>query len=66
MWPSLVVVADPIADDCVRLSVGLEAVLQNALEFQRSHERFGNAVLFGRMRQNKLLMQSVRLRESPV
>ena len=50
MRPALVVVADPLADDDLGFGVRLEAMLPYVLELERSHERFGNALLFGRVR----------------
>ena len=50
MGSSLVVVADPLGDDDLGFGVRLEAIMPNALELERSHERFGNAILLWRVR----------------
>jgi len=56
MGPGFVVMADPFGNDRLRLGVRFESMLPDTLELERAHERFGNAVLLGRMRQNKLLV----------
>jgi len=48
-----VVMSNPIRNDGLCLKVGLEAMLPDALELERSHERFGEEVLLWRMRQDK-------------
>lgn len=55
-----VVVLNPGGDRRLCFFVGFEAVLPDALELERPHERFGDAVLLRRVRQNELLMQAVR------
>jgi hypothetical protein len=60
MRSRLVVMLDPGRDRGLRLFVGLEAVLPDALELERSHERFGDAVLLGGVRENELLKYTVR------
>ena len=56
MRSRFVVVADALGDDDLGFSVCLEAMMPNALEFERSHKRFGDAVLLGRIRQDELLV----------
>jgi hypothetical protein len=54
---------DPISDFRLCLLVGLEPVLPDTFELERSHERFRDAILLRGMRKNELLMQAVGLRE---
>ena len=50
MWSGFVVVADPLGDDDFGFGVRLEAMLPHAFKLEPTHERFGNAILFGRVR----------------
>jgi len=59
MRPGLVLVFDPRGNGGLRLIECLEAMLPNAFELERPHERFGHAVLLGRVRQDELLAQAV-------
>ena len=50
---------NPRRDRSLRFIIRFEAMLPDALELERSHKRFSDAVLLGRVRKNELLMQAV-------
>ncbi len=53
MRPGFVVVLEPGGDRGLRLFEGLGAMLPDAFELERAHERFGHAVLLGRVGQDE-------------
>jgi hypothetical protein len=59
-------VADPGRDDGLGLLVRFEPMLPHTFELERTHEQFGDAVLLGRVGQDELLAQAVRLGQGAV